>query len=63
MVRSLLLAAVILKDSAYLWTDGRYVLQASKQCDQAVWTVKQSMPQGVSIGQHLATVLPPNSKV
>jgi len=56
--------AVVLKDSAYLWTDGRYVLQAGKQCDPGVWQVKQTMPKGgANLPEHLAEILPPSSKV
>mmetsp|Transcript_17837 Transcript_17837/g.34869 ORF Transcript_17837/g.34869 Transcript_17837/m.34869 type:complete len:614 (+) Transcript_17837:244-2085(+) len=56
--------AVVLQDSAYLWTDGRYVLQASKQCDQSMWKVMQTMPKGGNtMPEHLAEILPPNSKV
>ena len=62
-IHPIVYAAVILKDSAFLWTDGRYLLQASKQCDESVWTVKQSMPKGMTIGEHLSTILPPDSKV
>mmetsp|Transcript_24888 Transcript_24888/g.61125 ORF Transcript_24888/g.61125 Transcript_24888/m.61125 type:complete len:634 (+) Transcript_24888:25-1926(+) len=55
--------AVILRESAFLWTDGRYVLQAAQQCDSSVWEVKLSVPKGQTIGEHLNEILPAESKV
>jgi len=56
--------AVVLKESAFLWTDGRYVLQANKQCDASIWKVMQTMPKGgANLPDHLAEILPPFSKV
>lgn len=33
--------AVVTAKSAFIWTDGRYTLQASQQCDPTVWEVHQ----------------------
>ncbi len=55
---------MVLKESAFLWTDGRYVLQANKQCDPSIWKVMQTMPKGgANMPEHLAEILPPSSKV
>jgi Xaa-Pro aminopeptidase len=55
--------AVVLKQEAYLWTDGRYVLQASQQCDSNVWTIKQTQPKSLTMPDHLPEILQPASKV
>jgi Xaa-Pro aminopeptidase len=55
--------AVVLKQEAYMWTDGRYVLQASQQCDSSVWTIKQTQPKSLTMPDHLPEILPPASKV
>ncbi len=55
--------AVVLHKEAFLWTDGRYVLQASQQCDPAVWTIKHTQPKSLTMPDHLPDTLPPASKV
>eukprot|EP00002_Diphylleia_rotans_P011822 TRINITY_DN2325_c0_g1_i8.p1 TRINITY_DN2325_c0_g1~~TRINITY_DN2325_c0_g1_i8.p1 ORF type:complete len:611 (+),score=103.09 TRINITY_DN2325_c0_g1_i8:69-1901(+) len=50
--------AVVTLDSALLWTDGRYYLQAEKQLDQSLWTLMRMQERGVPdiftwLGQNL----------
>ncbi|CAM9423954.1 unnamed protein product [Sphacelaria rigidula] len=55
--------AVILKDEALLWTDGRYHLQAEQQLG-AGWTLmKAGKPSVPTIKAFLAERLPPSSRV
>mmetsp|Transcript_17378 Transcript_17378/g.41867 ORF Transcript_17378/g.41867 Transcript_17378/m.41867 type:complete len:631 (-) Transcript_17378:75-1967(-) len=55
--------AVISAKGAYLWTDGRYLLQAKQQCDPANWEVHQLVPRQSSLAAHLCGEIPANSKV
>jgi Xaa-Pro aminopeptidase len=49
--------AIVTKDSAALFTDGRYFLQASKELDAKYWKLmKQGMP-GVPTWQEYLKVL------
>ena len=54
---------VISLDHAWLWTDSRYLLQAKQQLDTGVWAVMHALPRRASMAEHLASVLPPESKV
>lgn len=56
--------AIITKDKAALWTDGRYHLQASKQLDLTNWTLmKEGLPDTPSRGDWLKDVLSAGGKV
>lgn len=49
---------VILQKSAYLWTDGRYHIQAEKQVqNSAIVVMKEGEPNVPSIGEYLNSVL------
>ncbi|CAM8928443.1 unnamed protein product [Rhodiola kirilowii] len=55
--------AVVTKDKAALWTDGRYFLQAEKQLN-ASWTLMRAGSQGVpTTSEWLNDVLSPGCKV
>jgi hypothetical protein len=55
--------AVILQDRAYLWTDGRYFLQAEKQLSEE-WTLMKSLMPGVpEPDDFLPTILAPGTVV
>ena len=54
---------VISLSHAWLWTDSRYLLQAQQQLDPQVWSVMHIVPRQNSMAEHLATNLPPNSRV
>lgn len=56
--------AVITKDSAHLWTDGRYFLQAEKQLDASCWTLMRSgLSDTPTIVDFLSSSLPSGSVV
>ena len=45
---------LVLQDSAYLWTDGRYYIQAQKQLEgKAITLMKQGMPGVPSVAEFL----------
>ncbi|GAN07442.1 aminopeptidase P [Mucor ambiguus] len=55
--------AVVTKNDAALFTDGRYFLQASKELDEKHWKLmKQGIP-GVPTWQAYVKELPPNSSI
>jgi Xaa-Pro aminopeptidase len=55
--------AVVTADTALLWTDGRYFLQAMQELD-ANWTLmKAGLPSTPTVHGHLATALPAGAKV
>ncbi|CAM9489667.1 unnamed protein product [Ascophyllum nodosum] len=55
--------AVILKDEALLWTDGRYHLQADQQLGEGWTLMKAGKPSVPSIKSYLAERLPRKSRV
>lgn len=55
--------AVITKDHALLWTDGRYFLQAQAELHEGWVLMKDRLPTTVPIDRWLATHLPANSLV
>ncbi|KAJ3208871.1 hypothetical protein HDU67_006496 [Dinochytrium kinnereticum] len=55
--------AVVTTESAALWTDGRYFLQASQQLDSNWILQKSGMPEVPSKEEWLLQVLPPASNV
>lgn len=57
--------AVITADAAYLWTDGRYFLQAETQLDtNSGWELMRAgLPETPTISVFLAEHLPPGSKI
>ncbi|CAN0242777.1 unnamed protein product, partial [Hapterophycus canaliculatus] len=55
--------AVILKDEALLWTDGRYHLQADQQLGKGWKLMKAGKPSVPTIQKFLATRLPKESRV
>ncbi|EKX37601.1 hypothetical protein GUITHDRAFT_116243 [Guillardia theta CCMP2712] len=50
-------------EGAWLWTDSRYLLQASQQLDTSVWTVMHSLPRQASMAEHAAAELPQGSRI
>lgn len=54
--------AVVLKDKAYLWTDGRYTLQAGKELDEKYWKVEM-VGDGVEMDDWLGDVVGEGGKV
>lgn len=55
--------AVVTKEKAALWTDGRYFLQAEKQLNSS-WTLMRAGSLGVPTAMEwLNDVLPPGAKV
>eukprot|EP00960_Hanusia_phi_P001895 54450-Hanusia_phi.AAC.1 len=55
--------AFVSMEGAWLWTDSRYLLQASKQLDSSLWTVMHSLPRQASMAEHAALALPPGSRI
>ncbi len=55
--------AVVTLDEAFLYTDGRYFLQATKQLPEEVQLMKQGMPETISIEQLLIDKLSPEQTV
>ncbi|KAI8847907.1 peptidase M24, structural domain-containing protein [Chytridium lagenaria] len=55
--------AVVTTESAALWTDGRYFLQASQQLDSNWVLQKSGMPEVPTKEEWLVQVLPPSSNV
>jgi Xaa-Pro aminopeptidase len=55
--------ALILKDAAYLWTDGRYFLQAEQQLSSAWTLMKSGMPQVLDLYTWIKTNLHEGAKV
>lgn len=55
--------AVITRDKAALWTDGRYFLQAGKELDNSWILMKMGLKETPSIEDWLNKILPPNSNV
>ncbi|KAE8192883.1 hypothetical protein A4X06_0g6105 [Tilletia controversa] len=56
--------AVVTKDAAALFTDGRYFLQAEKQLDPKVWTLmQQGEPDVPTWQEYLYKVVPAKSKI
>eukprot|EP00743_Colponemidia_sp_Colp-15_P002289 GILK01002480.1.p1 GENE.GILK01002480.1~~GILK01002480.1.p1 ORF type:complete len:612 (-),score=125.84 GILK01002480.1:1751-3586(-) len=53
---------VVAEQDAYLWTDGRYFLQAEKQLS-AEWTLQKMLPDVPPYEEWLASNLPKNSRV
>ncbi|KAL4400849.1 metalloaminopeptidase [Malassezia pachydermatis] len=55
--------ALVTKDEALLFTDGRYFLQASQQLEPGVWTLMRMGEPGVPTWQEWLSALPPSSRV
>ncbi|XP_023012683.2 aminopeptidase P [Leptinotarsa decemlineata] len=55
--------AIITEKDAFLWTDGRYFLQASQQLDSNWTLMKEGLPSTPSQGDWLAKNLPRGSKI
>ena len=56
--------AVVTKEKAALWTDGRYFLQAGKQLDSTCWTLmKAGLPETPSKEKWLASELKAGARV
>lgn len=55
--------AIITRDEAALWTDGRYFLQAEKQLDSNWKLMKAGLPGTPSKEEYLAKVLPPGERL
>ena len=55
--------AVITRDKAALWTDGRYYLQAEKQLDSNWILMKEGLPDTMSQAEWLSKVLPVGGRV
>ncbi|KAL3282457.1 hypothetical protein HHI36_005641 [Cryptolaemus montrouzieri] len=55
--------AVVTKDYACLWTDGRYFLQASQQMDNNWTLMKEGVPTTPTLAAWLAKMLPVGSNV
>ncbi|WWC67076.1 uncharacterized protein I206_100983 [Kwoniella pini CBS 10737] len=55
--------AVITKDEARCWTDGRYWIQAEKQLGEGWTLMKSGLPETPTWGQWLKTDLPSSSRV
>lgn len=55
---------LILQENAYLWTDGRYYLQAQKQLEgTSITLMKESDPKTLSLIEFLKSFLKPSSKL
>lgn len=55
---------VVTASHAYLWTDGRYFLQAEQQLDPSAWQLMRAgLPDTPTIPQFLASALPAGSAV
>lgn len=55
--------AVVTKDAAYLWTDGRYFLQAEKQLPPGWTLMKQGLPETPTLQEQLIKTLPKGAVV
>lgn len=55
--------AVVTRDRALLWADGRYWLQAEKQLDPAVWTLMRSGERSVPTLHQWLAELPEGSRI
>lgn len=55
---------LILQENAYLWTDGRYYIQAQKQLEgTSITLMKESDPKTLSLTDFLKTYLKPSSRL
>lgn len=55
--------AVVTAQDAFLWTDGRYFLQADQQLDENWTLMRAGLPSTPTVAAHLAAILPPHAKV
>jgi Xaa-Pro aminopeptidase len=55
--------AVVLKDKALLWTDGRYFLQAEKELGEEWTLMRAGLPATPDYVDYLASQLPKGAKV
>ncbi|KAI0560093.1 Xaa-Pro aminopeptidase [Gracilaria domingensis] len=55
--------ALVTLDEAYLWTDGRYFLQAEKQLDANWKLMKAGLPETPTITEFIAESLPKGSRL
>lgn len=55
---------LILQQAAYLWTDGRYYIQAQKQIEEtSIALMKESDPKTLSLIEYLKSFLKPSNKL